>query len=694
MKRCRRFISALLALLLLVAPASATWSIVIVDTATGEVAIGCATCLAGLDLEDFVPVVVPGVGGAAAQASVGNTVLRERIRNELLAGTPPAQILTILDNIDFFHEQRQYGIVDVSGAAATFTGSQTFAHASGVTGQVGSLVYSIQGNILTGSNVIADAKTAVDTTPGDLIAKLMAGMEAARVAGGDGRCSCSNSSPTGCGSPPASFTKSSHIAFMISSRPGDLDVPCNASGCAEGAYYMNLNVANQAVGAPDPVLTLQGLLTTFRNAQIGRPDHFLSTVTLDTTELPADGASIATARLDLQDWQGTPLGVGGATVTVTTAPTSTGAVTVGGVVDNNDGTYDVLLMPGTSPGAVELEFAVDDGMGAVRLSPNPTLLLTSPFGPCGDGAVNDDQGPPADILRVNGSSGTDAVVTAATSAPLTFSLDAPPGLPPGGPTPQFVLWARLGLPGPSGGLPLGGPGTLCFLPPGLPGADPATFTLANTWDPPAGVFPSHPAPWSVTAGGIPVPAEFSVQGLIVDDAPFELAVTNAVLLRAVNFPPPTITAVNPLSAPAGAAVTVTGTEFQQLLAIDVGGIAAAVSSVTPTSVTFVMPANVGCDTTLTLMNPDTQSATAPMNPAPVINNTTQDTGPAAGGASFFIIGSNMLGTTATIGGAPAMTLANTDIALVVRTPPGTPGVAAVIVSSAAGCTAMTTYTYQ
>jgi hypothetical protein len=56
------------ALLLALVPLSATpghgtWSVVAVDTLTQEVAVGSATCVAGIDLEAFSPVLVVGAGG-------------------------------------------------------------------------------------------------------------------------------------------------------------------------------------------------------------------------------------------------------------------------------------------------------------------------------------------------------------------------------------------------------------------------------------------------------------------------------------------------------------------------------------------------------------------------------------------------------------------------------------------------------
>ena len=49
--------------------ALATWSIVIADCQSREVAVGTVTCLNNLDLLAIVPVVVVGKGAAAVQAA-------------------------------------------------------------------------------------------------------------------------------------------------------------------------------------------------------------------------------------------------------------------------------------------------------------------------------------------------------------------------------------------------------------------------------------------------------------------------------------------------------------------------------------------------------------------------------------------------------------------------------------------------
>ncbi|MEC7724043.1 MAG: hypothetical protein VYD05_00920, partial [Planctomycetota bacterium] len=77
MRLPRALLAFLASLFLLASNALATWSIVVVNVVTGEVAVGIATCLTGFDLRPNTVVVVPGRGVAAAQSFVGPLSLRQ-----------------------------------------------------------------------------------------------------------------------------------------------------------------------------------------------------------------------------------------------------------------------------------------------------------------------------------------------------------------------------------------------------------------------------------------------------------------------------------------------------------------------------------------------------------------------------------------------------------------------------------------
>ncbi len=376
----RPLLAVFLAVLLLARSVSATWSIILIDRRTGEIAVASATCLTGFDLAVWVPVVVVGKGAGCAQSYVDpNGVTRVYIRDQLALGTSPAQIIIGLAALDPGHQTRQYGLVDVQGRAAGFTGTGAGAYASDRVGQLGDITYAVQGNVLTGGAVLAAAEIAIYSTPGDLGTKLMAAMEAARLYGGDGRCSCNGQTPTSCGSPPPNFTKSADVAFMLVARRGDVDGVCNPTvGCASGSYYMRLNVANRLRTDPDPVILLRGMYDQWKAQQRGRPDHLLSTFTFSSTRLPLNGIAVVNGRLVLRDREGNRI-TGGVTAQVTVDPTTTTNATVGALRDNGDGTFDLPIRAGTVAGRLVLRVTVDDGFGARQLSPPPSLLTTDAF---------------------------------------------------------------------------------------------------------------------------------------------------------------------------------------------------------------------------------------------------------------------------------------------------------------------------
>ena len=104
----RCLLTSLLVLCVIASPVCATWSILIIDTRTGEIAVGSATCLTGFNLRGITPVLRVGRGAACAQASVNlNSITnRQIIWNMLQANATPQQILAALAMSDPQHETR------------------------------------------------------------------------------------------------------------------------------------------------------------------------------------------------------------------------------------------------------------------------------------------------------------------------------------------------------------------------------------------------------------------------------------------------------------------------------------------------------------------------------------------------------------------------------------------------------------
>jgi uncharacterized Ntn-hydrolase superfamily protein len=370
--------------------ASATWSIVVSNSETGELAIGSATCVPGLKLKLYAGVMVVGKGAGQAQAAPDFTgENREKIANGLLQGLTAEEILELLKNTDPHIHTHQYGIVDLLGGAATHTGSKTGAWTSGLVGHFGPMAYAIQGNVLTGEEVVIHAEEALIHTPGDLGQKLMAAMQAAKYYGGDGRCSCDESKPAECGSPPVRHGdeddswKSAHVGYMVLARIGDVDGTFSLfKGFANGSYYMDLRAKNSP---QDPVDTLQDHFDAFRASKSGHPDHLLSEKTIHPKMIRADGLSKAYLYIALMDidnqrvYQGVQR-----TLSITHHPDSAGATKIGPVEDHGDGTYTVMLSSTLETGTDIFQIVVNDAMtpgneeGAVTLYPFPTLEVKAP----------------------------------------------------------------------------------------------------------------------------------------------------------------------------------------------------------------------------------------------------------------------------------------------------------------------------
>ena len=245
-----------------VAPAFATWSIAAVDQSTGTVVIASATCVPqnsfrlfpAKGLMDLQAIVVPGKGVAAAQAAADPTRKnQDRIFVEIDKGTAPDQIVELLKG-DPAIDDRQFGIVDLQGRAAGFSGSKNSAAALDHHGQVPGtgVFYAIQGNILASDDVVIAAEAAMKSTAGTLADRVMAAMEAADAKGGDKRCSCTTYPKPAM----ACETKTSQVAYILRAEANDP----RGGGVNDGKYAMYLAVTNEDIQPAEnanPVKTLR-----------------------------------------------------------------------------------------------------------------------------------------------------------------------------------------------------------------------------------------------------------------------------------------------------------------------------------------------------------------------------------------------------------------------------------------------------
>ena len=247
-------------IILLSRPALATWSVIAVDPDTGRVGIASATCvaqyrLAGIgarDLMDIQAVVAPGRGVAACQAGVDRTRQNQAlILRELRKGTSPQEILQMLED-DPDIDRRQFGIADIEGRSAQFSGRANIPVSAAIQGKVPGkgIVFSVQGNILAGEGVVEDAAHAFLHTTGSLADRLMAALEAGDRAGGDRRCTC-ETEPR----PPAPCArKTAHVAYIL---VADSNGPSGGTGPGYGLYISVTDEDIRPEEDANPVTTLR-----------------------------------------------------------------------------------------------------------------------------------------------------------------------------------------------------------------------------------------------------------------------------------------------------------------------------------------------------------------------------------------------------------------------------------------------------
>ena len=121
--------------------------------------------------------------GAVATQALANTSFGPRGIELLASGRSAYDTLRELLARDRDREHRQVGIVDAQGGSATFTGKLCSDWAGGLSGPA----YAIQGNILSGPDVVGQMEQTFLETHGDLPARLLAALEAGGRAGGDRR---------------------------------------------------------------------------------------------------------------------------------------------------------------------------------------------------------------------------------------------------------------------------------------------------------------------------------------------------------------------------------------------------------------------------------------------------------------------------------------------------------------------------
>jgi uncharacterized Ntn-hydrolase superfamily protein len=224
-----------------------TFSIVALDTITGEIGSAGASCLDEIQFPGsngaiIISDILPGRGAIHTQ-SYWNATNQTNARKRMEEGLSSQEVIAWLKANDaqggFAWVNRQYGVVDFDpqghprSAALTGSGCLNWkGHRLGAN-------YAIQGNILIGPEILDSMEARFLAATGPLSDRLMACLQGANVPGADSRCLQNGTS--------------SLSAFLRVAKPGDSD----------DSLSLDLNVPSLPTGM-EPIDSLQRLYNQWK----------------------------------------------------------------------------------------------------------------------------------------------------------------------------------------------------------------------------------------------------------------------------------------------------------------------------------------------------------------------------------------------------------------------------------------------
>ena len=175
-----------------------TYSIVAWDSATGD--LGVVVQSKFPNVGGIVPWARAGVGAVATQ-SLSNTAYGERGLELLASGATAEEALRTVMKTDTMLQDRQVGLVDARGNAASFSGKTTFDWSGGrvgspsgkgsIAGGKGQVLvgrgFAAQGNIMVSDQTVRNLAETFERTKGGLADRLVAALKAGQAGGGDKR---------------------------------------------------------------------------------------------------------------------------------------------------------------------------------------------------------------------------------------------------------------------------------------------------------------------------------------------------------------------------------------------------------------------------------------------------------------------------------------------------------------------------
>jgi len=273
-----------------------TFSIVAVDSITGEVGSAGASCVS-ISMPTaphgvlIICDVLPGIGAINTQ-SYWNATNQQTAHNRMIAGDSAQAIIDWLTTHDAQNNPaiRQYGVVELNAGhprSAAYTGVNCLDYKNHITGPG----YSIQGNILLGQEILDSMEARYLNTPGSLSDRLMAALQGANVIGADSRCA-----PSGL---------SSLSSYIRVAKPSD----------TTGTYFVDLYMAysSNSNWSVDPIDSLQTLYDNWNITEITE-SYVVNSIYVNVAQNQnefifelTDKTQLGKTRLELYDIQGRKL---------------------------------------------------------------------------------------------------------------------------------------------------------------------------------------------------------------------------------------------------------------------------------------------------------------------------------------------------------------------------------------------------
>jgi uncharacterized Ntn-hydrolase superfamily protein len=242
-------------------------------------ALGVAVASKFLAAGAYVPAAAPDAGAVATQA-YANLSLRTRGLALLRQGVSASELLAVFFEGDPQREERQAGVVDARGGAATFTGKRVQPWAGGQVGEQPEGSFAAQGNMLAGPQVVdamAQAWLGSDPTA-SLAQRLVQALRAGQEAGGD---------PRG---------KQAAAVLVVSAGAG-------YGGLSDVAVDLRSDDSPEPIGELERMLDLHELYfgTTPESELLAYDDQLLGEL---RTRLARVGYTSGDVYRDLYDWMG------------------------------------------------------------------------------------------------------------------------------------------------------------------------------------------------------------------------------------------------------------------------------------------------------------------------------------------------------------------------------------------------------